>query len=225
MNNTWECAVSIYGVTLSGGVFLVLNPQTKADKLHFILNDCKAKVIITENYLKNEVFAAINEVTSITEIIFSYATDLGTKNNFRIKSFQDIIDQHKITKNLPTIIPNDLAALIYTSGSTGFPKGVMMTHQSMVFTSWSLIEYLRLTDMERIMLILPLAFDYGLYQLIMAVTTGSTLIMDQSTTFQTIIYKQLQKYNPTVLPGIPTIYAMLIETYKKTGLSFDCIKN
>ena len=37
----------------------------------------------------------------------------------------------------PGTIPLDLAALIYTSGSTGFPKGVMMTHQSMVFAAGS----------------------------------------------------------------------------------------
>ena len=49
-----------------------------------------------------------------------------------------------------------------------------MTHQSMVFTSWSLIEYLRLSEDDRIMLLLPLAFDYGLYQLLMAITVGGS---------------------------------------------------
>ena len=124
----------------------------------------------------------------------------------------------------PKTIPNDLAALIYTSGSTGFPKGVMMTHQSMVFTSWSLIEYLRLSEEDRILLLLPLAFDYGLYQLLMAVTVGGSLIVEQSFTFQASVYKQIETYKPTVFPGVPTIYAMMIAANKKTGLSFDCIK-
>ena len=116
------------------------------------------------------------------------------------------------------IIPNDLAALIYTSGSTGFPKGVMMTHQSMVFASWSLIEYLRLSEEDRIILLLPLAFDYGLYQLLMSVTIGGSLIVEQSFTFQASVYKQMELFRPTVFPGVPTIYAMMIAANKKTGI-------
>ena len=100
----------------------------------------------------------------------------------------------------------------------------MMTHQSMVFTSWSLIEYLRLSEEDRIILLLPLAFDYGLYQLLMAITMGGSLIVEQSFTFQASIYKQIEKYKPTVFPGVPTIYAMMIATNKKTGFTLDCIK-
>ena len=37
MNNSWECIVAIYGITLAGAAFLAINPQTKADKLQYIL--------------------------------------------------------------------------------------------------------------------------------------------------------------------------------------------
>ena len=100
----------------------------------------------------------------------------------------------------------------------------MMTHQSMVFTSWSLIQYLRLTEDDRIMLLLPLAFDYGLYQLLMSITIGGTLIVEQSFVFPATVYRNIEKYQPTVFPGVPTIYAMMIAANKKTGLKFDCIK-
>jgi len=101
---------------------------------------------------------------------------------------------------------------------------VMMTHQSMVFTTWSLIEYLRLTEEECILLVLPLAFDYGLYQLIMAVTLGATLIIEYSFNFPPAIFRQIELLKPTVFPGVPSIYAMMIALHKKTGITFDCIK-
>lgn len=226
MENSWQCAVSIYGTTLAGAVFLAINPQTKADKLHYILNDCGAKILISTSMLKHELSSALEDVLAIQEVIITGDEHqlIVANSIFRLVNFENIISGDGSISKLPNIIPNDLAALIYTSGSTGFPKGVMMTHQSMVFTSWSLIEYLRLSEEDRIMLLLPLAFDYGLYQLLMAITIGGTLIVEQSFIFTASIYRDIEKYKPTVFPGVPTIYAMMIASNKENPLAFDCIQ-
>ncbi len=225
MNNSWECIVSVYGITLSGATFLVINPQTKADKLKYILNDSGSKILISESILANELNQALTGAVSLNEVIITGDSGkLAGLADISLKNFEDITTGPGVPALLPTVIANDLAALIYTSGSTGFPKGVMMTHQSMVFASWSLIEYLRLSEEDRIILLLPLAFDYGLYQLLMAITIGGSLIAEQSFTFQASVYKQMEQFRPTVFPGVPTIYAMMIATNKKSGLSFDFIK-
>lgn len=225
MNNSWHNVVSIYGITLAGAVFLVINPQTKADKLSYILNDSGAKALISESGLNHELTTALKDSNAVLNLIIAGENqDIQTPEKIKFSGFEEIQISPKLDVVLPAIIPNDLAALIYTSGSTGFPKGVMMTHQSMVFTSWSLIEYLRLTEKDRMILLSPLAFDYGLYQLLMAVTIGGSLIVEQSFIFQSTIYKQIEKYKPTVFPGVPTIYAMLIAANKKSNLKFDCIE-
>ena len=225
IENSWESIVSIYGTTLAGGVFLVINPQTKADKFQYILNDSGAKILVTSSLLKNELSLALENTKDIHEVIISGKLDQVKKYpHFELIHFDNAISKNNSEITFPNIIPNDLAALIYTSGSTGFPKGVMMTHQSMVFTSWSLIQYLRLSENDRIMLLLPLAFDYGLYQLLMAITIGGTLIVEQSFIFVASIYKDIEKYKPTVFPGVPTVYAMMIASNKENGISFDCIQ-
>ena len=66
----------------------------------------------------------------------------------------------------------DLAAIIYTSGSTGDPKGVMLTHRNMLTAATSITTYLRNVEDDVILGVLPLAFDYGLYQMIMAFRSG-----------------------------------------------------
>ncbi|HET7115497.1 MAG TPA: AMP-binding protein [Hanamia sp.] len=224
LDNSWQSIISIYGATLSGAVFLVINPQTKADKLKYILNDCEAKILISTNILKQQLSGALEGTKNIKEVIITGdASSIKKFSHFNLVSFEDSISD-KSGVIFPNIIPTDLAALIYTSGSTGFPKGVMMTHQAMVFTSWSLIEYLRLSEKDRIMLLLPLAFDYGLYQLIMAITIGGTLIVEQSFIFPATVYKNIEKYKPTVFPGVPTIYAMMIAANKENDLHFDCIE-
>src|SRR5439155_19698283 len=61
----------------------------------------------------------------------------------------------------------DLAALIYTSGSTGRPKGVMLTHLNIVSAATSITTYLENTPDDIVLNVLPLSFDYGLYQVLM----------------------------------------------------------
>lgn len=226
MNNTWECVVSIYGITLAGGAFLIINPQTKADKLLYILNDSGAKTLVSEHQLRNDFSPIIPATQDLREIIVAGKTDgIGPFANIRISAFEHVAaPKGAASPALPVVIPNDLAALIYTSGSTGFPKGVMMTHQSMVFASWSLIQYLRLNDHDRIIVLSPFAFDYGLYQLLMTITIGGSIVVEQSFTFQKTIYNLIDQYQPTVFPGVPTIYAMMIAAYKKSPFTLNSIE-
>lgn len=220
LNNSWQSAVSIYGITLAGGVFLVINSGTKAEKLNYILNDCDAKIVVTESSLLGELSLALKSLKCVEQVVISGKTEIESAEKIIFKDFEEVIKQSDKKVNLPRIIPNDLAALIYTSGSTGFPKGVMMTHQSMVFTSWSLVEYLRLTEEDRIILVLPMAFDYGLYQLIMAITIGGTIIIENSFNFPPEIFRQIELYKPTIFPGVPSIYAIMVSMYKRSGITF-----
>ncbi|MEO8017799.1 MAG: class I adenylate-forming enzyme family protein [Pseudomonadota bacterium] len=216
MDNTWPCIVSLYATLLAGGVFSIVNPQTKADKLEFILNDSGARILLTDGHLSKEFLPALPLVRQPLKVIASGQLPAGAS----IEAFDEVVDA--TPPGLPTreIIPLDLAALIYTSGSTGNPKGVMQTHQSMVFAAGSLIEYLRLSDEDRILCVLPLAFDYGLYQLLMTIQLGATLVLERSFTYPAQIFARMQEQKVTVFPGVPTIYAMLISSHGRTPLSF-----
>jgi len=96
----------------------------------------------------------------------------------------------------------------------------MQTHQAMVFATLSLMEYLRLDETARILLVLPLAFDYGLYQLLMTITLGGTLVLKHSFTFPEDIYQTISSKSITVFPGVPTLYAMMIARHKNNRLHF-----
>jgi acyl-CoA synthetase (AMP-forming)/AMP-acid ligase II len=168
----------------------------------------------------------LQDTTALKQVLITGNLQLinGVGSGVSVLNFDEIISTEITSPALPYVIANDLAALIYTSGSTGFPKGVMMTHQSMVFTSWSLVEYLRLSADDRLLLLLPLAFDYGLYQLFMSVTVGGTLLVEQSFIFPASIYRNIEKYQPTVFPGVPTIYAMMLTSAKENPLVFESVR-
>jgi acyl-CoA synthetase (AMP-forming)/AMP-acid ligase II len=124
----------------------------------------------------------------------------------------------------PGIIPLDLAALIYTSGSTGQPKGVMMTHQSMVFAAASVAEYLRLDSEHRILNVLPLAFDYGLYQLLMSVHMQATLVLEPSFAYPAHVLNVMDEERVSVFPGVPTVFATLVSMHEREPLSFPTVE-
>lgn len=223
MDNTWPCIVSIYAVILAGGVFIVINPQTKSEKLQFLLDNSDAKTLLTDGHLA-AVFVPVVEKSSVLEhVIYSGSLKVLPNDQSGYSPFDAVIAQHVPAQRSAKIIPNDLAALIYTSGSTGNPKGVMQTHQSMVFAAWSLIEYLRLSPADRILVVLPFAFDYGLYQLLMSIKLGATLVVERSFTFPAQIYNRMAEEQVTVFPGVPTIFSMMIATHRKKKIVFPAV--
>ena len=224
MDNTWPCIVSVYGTLLAGGVFFIINPQTKADKLLFYLEDSEAKILMSDCHLEKSFVEAGSQTSYLNNIIASghVCSELSSKA-VTLEEFDEVIEATKPLEAIAPIIPLELAAFIYTSGSTGEPKAIMHTHQAMVFTAWSLIEYLRLGESDRILVVIPFAFDYGLYQLLMAMKLGATLIVERSFTFPAKIYQRIEEQKVTVFPGVPTVYAMMLATHAKKKMLFPTI--
>lgn len=105
--------------------------------------------------------------------------------------------------------PDGLAAIVYTSGSTGRPKGVMVSHRTMTFLTGSIVDYLAMTEEDRVLSVLPLAFGYGLYQLITCTRVGATLVLERGITFPGRVVEVLEREEITALPGVPTVFGVL----------------
>jgi amino acid adenylation domain-containing protein len=218
MDNTWPCVVAIFATLMAGGAFLVINPLTKSDKLGFILDDSGARVLLSDGHLAQE-FMPLLGVRPALRVIASGALPEG----IAVEGFDAVLQSTAPLREPSATISLDLAALIYTSGSTGQPKGVMHTHQSMLFAAGSLVQYLRLGAGERILCTLPLAFDYGLYQWLMAVQLGATLVLERSFAFPAQVFARMGELETTVFPGVPTIFAMLLSAHRRERLCFPSV--
>jgi amino acid adenylation domain-containing protein len=227
MDNTIACAVAIFGVLKAGGVFLVINPQTKHDKLVFIGNDCTIRQLVTDVHLRDVASAVVGAVPSLTHVIVSGkgdSLDGLSGDGVEAEWLDAVLESPAPPLRPPGTIPTDLAALIYTSGSTGNPKGVMQTHQSMAFAVGSLTEYQRLAEDDVMLNLLPLAFDYGLYQLLMAMSLGATLVLERSFTYPAEVFARMNEHGVTTFPGVPTIFAMLIAAHRRKPLAFPQVR-
>ncbi|HEX9009717.1 MAG TPA: class I adenylate-forming enzyme family protein [Holophagaceae bacterium] len=221
MDNGVDAVVAIYGAWIAGGVVMVLNPQTKSTKLAFLLADSGARVLLAQAKLERVLLRALEELRpGLPPIVIMAGGDSGRGE----ASFEGLLDSPAADPADPGTVATDLAALIYTSGSTGQPKGVMVTHQNVTFTLDSLLEYLRLGSGERILNLLPLAFDYGLYQLLMAVRLGATLVLEQGFEYPALIERRILEESVTVFPGVPTVFTSLLARTAGRTLCFPSVR-
>ncbi len=228
MANSWHAVVAIFGTLLAGGVLVIVNSQTKSDKLRYIIEETGAKILLTHSLYRSVYSPILRRSGKLERVIYSgremdESADTQADYADQLEQFDKIIDAAEPLTRMPDVISPDLAAIIYTSGSTGRPKGVMQTHQAMVFSVGSLIEYLCLSRHDRIINVLPLAFDYGLYQLLMSVHLGATLILEHSFTYPAQIYKRILEEKATVFPGVPTIFSIMLASHRRKALKFDSV--
>lgn len=135
-----------------------------------------------------------------------------------------IVDVATIRESpLATAVPRigrDIAGLIYTSGSTGTAKGVVVTHENLLAGATIVQDYLHLTKQDRILAILPWAFDYGLNQVLAAFSAGATVVIQRSS-FCPDICRTLVAAGVTGLAGVPSLWAILTtpgSTFSQTPL-------
>ncbi len=208
-DNRLETAIGIFGTLRAGGVFSVINPTTKADKLAYVLNNCEASVLVTQASLLAVALLAAEQAPSVRRVII---VDGLASDDARCTGWNEFMAASPASlAAAPSGIDIDLAMLVYTSGSTGQPKGVMMTHRNMVFAASSITTYLEARSDDVVLSVLPLAFDYGLYQLLMAVMMGSTLVLEKSFAFPQKILPMLASERVTGFPLVPTMAALILQ--------------
>ena len=229
LDNGVEMVASILAVLRIGAVFMPINSLTKTDKLGYLLRDARACTLITHNALEGVWRAALTANTTIHScLIVSATADAGATANPAdldprcLPYAPDAEANNHPTRPARTdesTIDQDLAAIIYTSGSTGDPKGVMLTHLNMVSATRSISSYLGLRECDIILCALPLAFDYGLYQVLMTFVIGATLVLEASFAFPVMVLQVMVRERVSVFPGVPTMFSLLMNL--KTLSQYD----
>ncbi len=216
LDNSVEAVISIFGAAKAGATFVVLNPAMKAKKLNYILRDSGASFLVAHESKSAVVKAALTDLKDPSYVIWCHKVpemvDITAACPIHV-SWQEVIDAgapRVLLQNVKTINV-DLATIIYTSGSTGEPKGVMSTHLNVYSAASSIIQYLENNEEDVILNCLPLAFDYGLYQLFMTFLFGGTLILERSFVYPVKVLELLEKESVTGFPIVPTMAAIIIQ--------------
>jgi amino acid adenylation domain-containing protein len=209
--NCTELVIGIFASLKAGAVFVPINHTTKLDKCTYILNNCEARVFVTSGRQASLAQQLAQLTPSLKAVILT--TPIVTPDEQEGVLHYDAIQADYAEHRLPAInIDLDLACLIYTSGSTGDPKGVMSDHSNVAFAASSIINYIGNVESDVVINVLPLSFDYGLYQLLMTFKFGGTLVLEKGFTFPAAILKRIEEEGVTGFPAVPTIFSVLVQT-------------
>ena len=208
MDNCAEAIIAMFAALKAGAIFSPVNASTKADKLAYILNNSGAAALVTLHRLSRVAGDALAEAPGVKVTIVAGGQQAPTLP--AAIHWRDALAAEATPPAAPGI-DIDLAMIIYTSGSTGFPKGVMMTHRNVEAAATSITTYLENSAGDVILNVLPISFDYGLYQVLMAMKLGATLVLEKSFAFPQAIFDKMRAERVTGFPIVPTMAALILE--------------
>ena len=126
MLNRREFVESVLAANMLGAIAVPLNFRLTPAEIAFLVEDCEARVMITEAVLA-PVSTGVRDIQPLLNMIVVAA---GSSDD-SVFGYEDLINEEGHSHE-PVDIPNDSPALImYTSGTTGHPKGAVLTHTNL----------------------------------------------------------------------------------------------
>jgi fatty-acyl-CoA synthase len=126
MLNRTEFVESVLAINSLGAIAVPLNFRLTSAEIVFLVEDCEARVLITEAVLAPVATGVRDIQPSLDTIIVA-----GAPTDDSVFGYEDLINESGDPHG-PVDIPNDSPALImYTSGTTGRPKGAVLTHTNL----------------------------------------------------------------------------------------------
>jgi acyl-CoA ligase (AMP-forming) (exosortase A-associated) len=202
----------ILSASKAGGVFVPINHLLFPEQVEHILRDCTPKVLVTSGARLARLRDVIERAPGLACVVVTDEAPVPALG-VRVVELSRVLDPAGAGPEGPprsASIGNDLAAILYTSGSTGRPKGVMLSHANLLVGSRIVSTYLRITENDRILSVLPFSFDYGLNQLLTGLEHAAPVIL-LNFRFPGEVVRAILDEQATGLAGVPSFWTLLTQ--------------
>jgi benzoate-CoA ligase family protein len=200
-----EFAAIFLGAMKIGAVSVPINTYLKPEDYAYYVRESGAKVLIFDESLA-EVAIGVADATPAVRRVFVVggAGDLA---------FEDAIAHHPPTLSSVPREAGDMAFWLFSSGTTGAPKAVVHTHAHLFWaTELFGVGTIRIGPDDVILCPPKMFFAFGLgAQVYFPARTGARVIADRNPPRPETILAHLMQHEPTILVGVPTLYASLLK--------------
>jgi amino acid adenylation domain-containing protein len=156
-----EMIVGLLGVLKAGAAYVPLDPAYPTQRLHYMLEDSGATVLLTQAKLRRLMSGSKVAVPPV------YLNAEAWRQQ----------PESNLDRGTVGLDPGNLAYVIYTSGSTGQPKGVMVEHRGVSNLVSEQIERFAIQADSRIVQFASFSFDASVWEIFMALCRGASLYL------------------------------------------------
>lgn len=190
-----ETIVGVLGILKAGGAYVPLDPSYPRERLDYMLSDCGATVLVTQESIVKQQRLSVDRV-DVVKLDADWEKIAGEAN----------------TAPACNASAENLAYVIYTSGSSGQPKGVGIAHRNVVHSTTARIEYYNETPPARFLLLSSLAFDSSVAGLFWTLCTGGTLLLPKAGLQREpeAVAELLEGRQVTHILALPSLYSLLL---------------
>ncbi len=226
-----------------GAILLTVNTNYKRNELKYLLTNSECENIFIIDGFRDSDYI---------QILYDLAPELRTMERGRIKSstfphlkrvlflghekprgmynipevlgLARMVTDEEYAARQATLHPDDVVNMQYTSGTTGFPKGVMLTHKSVVNNGYWIGQRQRFSPKDRLCLTVPLFHCFGCVLGVMAcVNHGVTMVIVEA--FNPVsVMSSIDQERCTAVYGVPTMFIAMLEHKLFDKFDFSCLR-
>jgi len=197
MERSLEMVIAICAICKAGGAYVPLEPDYPQQRISFILDETKAKIVLTQKHLQKEL-PPFNGVSINLDSDWQHIADQPHEN--------------------PTwqVNPTNLAYVIYTSGSTGRPKGVMNEHRGIFNRLMWMQETFKLKHEDKVLQKTPFSFDVSVWEFFWPLMTGASLVIAPHYLHKDPIklYHFIEEHEITTIHFVPSMLRIFLDNDK-----------
>jgi amino acid adenylation domain-containing protein len=196
MDRSLEMMIALLGILKAGAAYLPLDPAYPKDRIGFILEEAHPLVLLTQSHL---------------------AVSLPPREDARIvcvdSDWQLIARESGSKPGLVSSSSHDPAYLIYTSGTTGKPKGVEVSHRSVVNLLASISREPGIDAGDKMFAVTTLSFDIAALELFLPLIIGGEVIIASRDVASDPVQlmARLIRCGATVMQATPATWRMLLD--------------
>lgn len=205
MPNCPEIFCAFQAVWKIGAVILPVMPQLGPREVGYLLEDSGAKVALVAPVLAPVVDAARSAAPRCEALL-----SLGPAE---VAGATDVTDEVAAAEPIDSLVDragDDLALLLYTSGTTGRPKGVMLTHDNILWSSEQIGGMAEMPEGMPILHVMPMAHSFGVLMMCVGFVKGfEATVMVRWDTRQ--VFENIERHRIERMGMVPTMLTYLLD--------------